>query len=186
MPEVHFFSMSQSVYQEAGSGLPVSYAMVDTPYGSAFFAESCGRVIFLSLMEDEEQGLKEFTKLWSQSKPSLQPERCQNIISDIFSEDGEARLLALGTNFQIDVWEALIHVEEGSLSSYKDIAQKIGHPGAENEVAKAVSDNPIAHLIPCHRAVLSDNSLGDYRWGIESKRSFLQAEGIDLEQLSLA
>jgi len=184
--EIHFFSMSKSVYQEAGKGLPLNYAMVDTPHGRAFFAESCGKVVFLSLTQKEDQGLKEFTSIWNQAKPSLQPEKCQKLVNDIFSEDGEARLLAIGTSFQIAVWETLIHIEEGQLMTYQEIAEKIGHPESAIDVAKAVGDNPIAHLIPCHRAVLSHDALGDYRWGVESKRTFLQAEGVDLDSLSLA
>jgi len=160
MSEIHFFSMSKSVYQEAGGGFPLNYAMVETPYGQAFLAESCGRVVFLSLMQDEKQGLKEFTALWNQAKPSHQPEKCKKLADDIFADNS---------------------IEEGKTLTYQEIANQIGQPEKVIEVAKAVGDNPIAHLIPCHRAVLSQDSLGDYRWGIESKRSFLQAEGVDLE-----
>lgn len=186
MTEIHFFSMSKSVYQEAGRGLPLNYSMVETPYGRAFFAESCGRIVFLSLMQDENQGLKELSALWNQAKPSHQPEKCQKLANEIFAENGEARLLAQGTSFQIAVWETLIHIDEGKMLTYQEIAEKIGHPDSAIDVAKAVGDNPMVYLIPCHRAVLSNNSLGDYRWGIESKRSFLQAEGVDLESLSVA
>lgn len=189
MPQIHLYSMSNGVYQDAGKYLPVSYAMVDTPHGRAFFGETCGRVVHLSLVEDEEGELKEFRKRWHLTKPSHRPDHCQRIVDKMFNPSDPnscARLLLMGTDFQISVWEALAHIDQGSVVTYKDIAEKIGQPQAVRAVANAIGDNPIAYLIPCHRVVRTDGSLGGYRWGLESKRNFLAAEGFDLSQLNAA
>jgi len=189
MPEIHLYSMSHGVYEDAGNALPVSYGTVDTPQGKAFISESCGRVIYFSLTEDEESALSDFKKNWYQTKPRHRPEHCQRIVDSIFKSsepDSCARLLVLGSEFQINVWQELAHIEEGTVTTYKDIAEKIGHPDAVLAVASAVSENPIAYLLPCHRVVRTDGSLGKYRWGEESKRSFLSQEGYDLNQLSTA
>lgn len=189
MPEIHFYSMSQGVYEDAGNALPVSYGIVDTPQGKAFISESCGRVIYFSLTEDEGSALNDFKKSWYQTKPRHRPEHCQRIADSIFkSSDAEncARLLVLGTEFQISVWQQLAHIEEGTVTTYKDIAEKIDQPDAVLAVATAVGENPIAYLLPCHRVVRTDGSLGRYRWGEESKRTFLSQEGFDLSQLTTA
>lgn len=189
MPEIHLYSMSNGVYEEVGRALPVSYAMVDTPQGKAFFVESCERIVYLSLTEDKDTTLTEFQKRWDQTKPRYRPEHCQRIADSIFNTDDPdscARLLVLGSDFQIKVWEQLTHIQEGTVTTYKDIAEKIGYPDAVLDVANAIAENPIAYLIPCHRAVHTDGSIGAYRWGVESKRNFLTAEGFDLSRLSAA
>lgn len=189
MPEIHLYSISQGVYEEAGCALPVSYGMVDTPQGRAFLSESCGRIIFLSLSDDDEKSLSEFQKIWHHSKPCHRPEHCQSIANQVFHSrdpDQAIRLLVLGTDFQIQVWQELTHIEQGTVSTYKDIAERIGQPDAVRAVTNAIAENPIAYLLPCHRVVRSDGSLGGYPWGLESKRSFLAEEGYDLSQLSVA
>lgn len=194
MPEIHLYSMSHGVYEDAGNALPVSYGIVDTPQGKAFISESCGRIIYFSLTDDEESALSDFKKSWYQTKPRHRPEHCQRIADSIFKcsasgkkeDDSCARLLVLGTDFQISVWQQLAHIEEGTVTTYKDIAEKINQPDAVLAVATAVGENPIAYLLPCHRVVRTDGALGKYRWGEESKRTFLSQEGYDLNQLTTA
>ena len=188
MLETHLYSISKGVYRDSGKSLPIYYSMVNTPHGRAFFAESCGRVVCLSLGSDEEQLLNDFNNRWNLSRPLLRPDHCQRMVDEIFSSAGNccARILLMGTDFQIRVWEALTHITEGSVTTYKNIADEIGQPDAVQAVANAISDNPIACLIPCHRVIRTDGSLGGCRWGIESKRSFLEAEGYDLNQLIVA
>ena len=81
-----------------------------------------------------------------------------------------------GTAFQERVWRALCEIEPGSTASYKDVAVRIGAPGAVRAVARACAANPIAVAIPCHRVVRSDGSLSGYRWGAERKRALLTRE----------
>jgi len=189
MTEIHVYTMSTGVYEEAGKCLPVSYAMVDTPQGKAFFAESCGRIVHLSLTDDIDTGLAEFKRRWYLSKPTLREDHCQRMVNKIYNCEDPfscARVLLMGTEFQISVWEALTHIEEGTVSTYKDIAEHINCPDSVRAVANAIGDNPIAYLVPCHRVVRTDGSLGGYRWGLESKRQFLTLEGIDLSQIKAA
>jgi AraC family transcriptional regulator of adaptative response/methylated-DNA-[protein]-cysteine methyltransferase len=189
MPDIHLYSISKDVYKDAGKAFPVSYSLVETPYGQAFFAETGGRVIFMSLEENEASGLADFKKRWHLTKPSHKPDHCQRLADAIFDEsnpDNCARLLVLGTDFQISIWEKLSHIQAGEVATYKDIAEKIGKPEAVRAVANAIGYNPIARLLPCHRVIRTDGSLGGYRWGLESKRAFLVAEGVDLNRLGIA
>ncbi len=83
------------------------------------------------------------------------------------------------TSFQREVWRALQAIPYGSTRSYTEIARALGRPAASRAVARACAANPAAILIPCHRVVRSDGSLGGYRWGIERKRALLERESAD-------
>lgn len=189
MLEVHLYSMSTGVYENSGRYLPINFGIVEIPYGKAFLAESCGRVVHLAPTEDPEKELAYFKNRWHSSKPVENIARCQRLADAIFNnpqKDPKARVLLLGSDFQLAVWKELSHIPQGTVASYSDIAERIGKPNAARFVANAVAENPIAHLIPCHRVVRANGTLGSYRWGEESKRSLLEAEGCDLNQLGLA
>jgi len=83
-----------------------------------------------------------------------------------------------GTEFQVRVWRALRQIPAGHTTSYADLARRIGQPSAVRAVANACGANPVAILVPCHRIVRSDGSLGGYRWGVERKRALLAAEAL--------
>lgn len=94
-----------------------------------------------------------------------------------------AKLSLQGTDFQKQVWRALLEIPLGSQVSYNTIATRIGRPKANRAVGSAVGANPIALLVPCHRVVPASGGTGNYRWGSERKQSLLEAEdsrGIDL------
>ncbi len=82
----------------------------------------------------------------------------------------------IGGPFQIKVWEALLRVPEGQVTTYSDIAASIGHPAAVRAVGTAVGRNPISWLIPCHRAIRREGGLGGYHWGLPVKRALLAWE----------
>ena len=81
-----------------------------------------------------------------------------------------------GTNFQINVWQALLKIPKGQLTSYGQLARDIGNPKASRAVGSAVGANPIAFLIPCHRVIRATGVIGDYRWGATRKRSMINWE----------
>ena len=81
-----------------------------------------------------------------------------------------------GTAFQRTVWRALREIPQGTTQSYSDIARRIGRPNAVRAVAHACASNPLAVLVPCHRAVRRDGALAGYRWGVERKRALLERE----------
>jgi AraC family transcriptional regulator of adaptative response/methylated-DNA-[protein]-cysteine methyltransferase len=83
-----------------------------------------------------------------------------------------------GTAFQKSVWQALRQVPAGQTVSYGELARRIGHPAAVRAVAHACATNPLAVLVPCHRAVRSNGALAGYRWGLARKRELLEREGV--------
>ena len=82
-------------------------------------------------------------------------------------------LLLKGTNFQINVWKALLNIPEGWVVSYQDIAAYIGHPKAFRAVANAIAVNPVAFLIPCHRVIAKSGKIHQYRWGAVRKKALI-------------
>jgi AraC family transcriptional regulator of adaptative response/methylated-DNA-[protein]-cysteine methyltransferase len=82
-------------------------------------------------------------------------------------------LLLRGTNFQVKVWEALLRIPSGSLTTYGDVARAIGKPSAARAVGQAVGANAIAYLIPCHRVIRASGEVRDYRWGKTRKQAIL-------------
>ncbi|MGA1181426.1 MAG: methylated-DNA--[protein]-cysteine S-methyltransferase, partial [Marivivens sp.] len=87
----------------------------------------------------------------------------------------------IGAPFQIKVWEALLAIPSGHVTTYSDIAGAIGHPKAVRAVGTAVGRNPISLLIPCHRALRKSGGLGGYHWGLPVKRAILAYESARLE-----
>jgi AraC family transcriptional regulator, regulatory protein of adaptative response / methylated-DNA-[protein]-cysteine methyltransferase len=85
----------------------------------------------------------------------------------------EIKLHLKGTDFQLKVWETLLRIPMGGLTTYKDIAGRIGNPQASRAVGTAVGDNPVAYLIPCHRVIQSTGVIGQYHWGAGRKTAMI-------------
>ena len=96
------------------------------------------------------------------------------------SELEKVSLDPIGTPFQKVVWKALCSIKKGETKTYAQVAEMIGAPTAVRAVASAIARNNIAILIPCHRVIRSDGTLGEYRWGKEIKKKLLQSEGIQV------
>jgi AraC family transcriptional regulator of adaptative response/methylated-DNA-[protein]-cysteine methyltransferase len=101
-------------------------------------------------------------------------------IFDVTPKGGRTpfHLFLRGTNFQLKVWQALLTIPSGRLTSYGDLAAKIRAPKAQRAVGSAVGANPIAYLIPCHRVIRSLGVIGDYRWGTERKQAMIAWETV--------
>ena len=173
-------NIPSKIYQKEGGQWIFHYCVLSTPLGHCFIA---GRdralcVLFWIDPKDKATGLSALRKTW--------PLSAFKEVSGDFSMDqkGSARaqnqktlrLLVRGTDFQVNVWRALLEIPVGQTTPYAALAKKVGRPRAVRAVANAVGANPISSLIPCHRVVRSDGSLGGYRWGLEMKQVLLKAE----------
>ena len=106
------------------------------------------------------------------------------VLSAFGASDGrltDTPLYLIGAPFQIKVWEALLHIPSGHVTSYSEIAEAIGHPKAVRAVGTAVGRNPVSWLIPCHRALRKSGGLGGYHWGLPVKRAMLAWESARAE-----
>ncbi|SFZ98610.1 ADA regulatory protein / Methylated-DNA--protein-cysteine methyltransferase [hydrothermal vent metagenome] len=158
------------------NGLHIDYAVHDTPFGEIFIAITKYGICKLSFIEESyERELTTLAYEWENATMTYSKLLTKPAVEAIFNIDKRKEyplsVLLSGTNFQIDVWKALLELPSASLSSYGDIAKKIGKPKAHRAVGTAIGKNPIAFLIPCHRVIQQSGKLGGYRWGETRKHA---------------
>jgi AraC family transcriptional regulator, regulatory protein of adaptative response / methylated-DNA-[protein]-cysteine methyltransferase len=173
-------AMTPGEYKTGGKDLSINYGVHETPFGYAFIAVTDRGVCQLSFLDDKKdtQSIIELEEKWSLATIKESNKITKEIIDSIFSDKAidPLSILVKGTNFQINVWKALLKIPYGKLITYGQLANKIGNPKASRAVGSAVGANPIAYLIPCHRVIRSSGVIGEYRWGSIRKRSMLSRE----------
>lgn len=166
--------------KSGGAGLLIVWGMAATPFGPALLAQSPRGLVKLAFADgNEDVLLAELQGDWPAAHFSRNEKIAGEWAARIFSsyrQPEAVHLFVRGTQFQLKVWEALLRVPEGRLTSYGDIATAIGHPRASRAVGTALGSNPIALLIPCHRAIRRSGVLGHYRWGDTRKQMLVGLE----------
>ncbi|WP_426415481.1 bifunctional DNA-binding transcriptional regulator/O6-methylguanine-DNA methyltransferase Ada [Aestuariirhabdus sp. LZHN29] len=178
--------MTPKAYRAGGAGEEITYACRDTALGLMVMAATDRGVCFVQFGEDEASLLsglqQEFPKAAlnpSAAQESPQLDAWMNALDQHISEGAPWPDLPLdmrGTAFQLKVWQFLLSIREGDLLSYSELAAQIDQPKAVRAVASACAKNRIGVLIPCHRVLRSDGSLGGYRWGLARKRALIDSE----------
>ncbi|MBO9584816.1 MAG: methylated-DNA--[protein]-cysteine S-methyltransferase [Flavobacterium sp.] len=171
--------VSPQQYKTAGKGLEIFYGYHASPFGLCFIAVTEKGICALKFI-DEERTRNEFelfSQQWQFADLVHKPDYTQQYIKKIFQPDKtnpeKLNLLIQGTDFQIKVWEALLKIPFGSVSSFQQIAQLIGQPEAARAVGSAVGKNSILYLIPCHRIISGDGTLGNYHFGKVRKQAMI-------------
>lgn len=164
--------------KESGAGLTIRFAVHPSPFGPCLFAITERGLCALAFLSPDEksEAVADLARRWPAATLREEPAATRPLAEKIFSKNGVARPIDLyvqGTNFQIKVWEALLRIPPGSVSSYETIAEQIGAPNASRAVGAAVGCNPIAFLIPCHRVIRKSGVIGSYRWGSARKKAIL-------------
>jgi AraC family transcriptional regulator of adaptative response/methylated-DNA-[protein]-cysteine methyltransferase len=169
-------------YKSRGRGVEIAYGVHEGPFGDLFIAQTRRGVCRLALSgqdgwDSELDGLR---NIWTNARIYEDKNETALTVSRIFTPTAETNwpiwLFVRGTNFQINVWRALMRIPEGCLISYRQLAAFSGYPSATRAVANALAVNPIAYLIPCHRVIRNSGETGDYRWGSTRKRVILAWE----------
>lgn len=171
-------AVTPAEYKERGPGLRIEYGFHPTPFGRCLVAVTERGICWLSFLSSEDEtrsALEEMKACWHNSVVRENSGVTAAIMHVIFStaETRKLHLLVKGTNFQVKVWEALLRIPPGELTTYQEIARSIEHPRALQAVGSAVGSNTIAYLIPCHRVIRKDAILGAYRWGATRKKSMV-------------
>ena len=180
-------AMSPGVYASGGDGLALSYGRFDSPFGEALAVGGERGLTGLAFTAEtgRDAALADLAARWPNAALREDPAAIASLVENAFGAgDGEARtkLALIGAPFQIKVWEALLNVPSGHVTTYSDIARRIGSPKAVRAVGTAVGRNPISWLIPCHRALRKSGALGGYHWGLRVKRAMLAYESARLER----
>lgn len=165
-------------YKLSGSGLRIEYGFHPTPFGMCLIGVTERGVCwmsFLSADEEQRQALEEMKAWWHNSVFHEDHHLTSSYIDQIFRDPSTKKLhvLVKGTNFQVKVWEALLRIKPGHVTTYQDIAKSIHNPAALQAVGSAVGSNHVAYLIPCHRVIRKDGMLGEYRWDSVRKKGMI-------------
>ncbi len=171
-------AMSPGEIRAGGEGVIIRHGIAATPFGTAFFAETARGLCRLSFV-DERSGrghIAELEAQWPRARLVRDDARAAELAAIVFSGGSHGHksvtfpLAVTGTNFQIQVWRALLELEPGESVSYSALARRLGRPEGARAVGNAVGANPIAWIIPCHRVLRAGGKLGGYRWGVTRKQ----------------
>ncbi len=181
---VQIEAVTPSEYKQAGLGLTMYYGIHATPFGNAFLAATTRGIYKLIFVDTETEGelRNKLQQEWPHATIHADQKATADIVEQVFQPALPATrplsLLVRGTNFQIKVWQALLHIPPGQVASYGQIAKVIGQPGAARAVGSAAGANPLAFIIPCHRVIRQSGKLGGYRWGMTRKQAILAWESV--------
>lgn len=170
-------AMTPGEYASGGRGLEIAYGWFSSPFGTALALGTDRGLCGLAFAEEKERGevFSDMARRWPHAYFDERPDQLEEPVRRAF-EQGETRLLLSGTPFQIKVWEALLRIPSGYVSTYETIARAAGNPNAVRAAGTAIGRNPLAWLIPCHRALRKSGELGGYHWGLGTKRAMLARE----------
>ena len=173
--------MTPGEYKHGGEALHIRYSFAESPFGLLLVASTEKGICHMAFVDDAEgakdAALVELKERFPNARYLEGPDALQRQALSIFTGDwsqpGRVRLHLKGTPFQIKVWETLLKVPSGGLTTYANVAGKIGSPQAVRAVGSAVGQNPVAFLIPCHRVIRSDGQAGEYHWGATRKHAMI-------------
>jgi AraC family transcriptional regulator of adaptative response/methylated-DNA-[protein]-cysteine methyltransferase len=171
-------------YKNGGKGMLIQYGYHQTPFGECFIAVTERGICSLDFLNEDskESEFKKFREKWNFAKLLLNPQITESYINKVFSQEKNDQtsgnqkkipLLVQGTNFQIKVWEALLKIPFGNLSTYEQVAKSINNPKALRAVGTAIGNNPVAYLIPCHRVIRKEGKIGNYYSGPNRKKAII-------------
>ena len=185
---VHLEAVTPGEYKTGGLGMTIEYAAHDTPFGKAFIATTPRGICSFAFLDSMkiDAYLTGLHKAWPHAAVHENRHRTFAVIRAMFHGEKESdrpvSLHVSGTNFQINVWKALLQIPPARVASYSQVAAAIGHPNSARAVGLAVGANPVAFLIPCHRVIQQSGRLGGYHWGETRKQAIHVWESARVEQ----
>lgn len=183
---VNIEGMTPAEYKNGGKNLHIQYSFAESPFGTLIVASTPKGVCYMAFEEDEEKALNDLKVKFPNARFQQKLDVLQQNALFIFQNDwhklDKIKLHLKGTDFQLKVWESLLKIPMGKLSTYGSIAEHIGNPKASRAVGTAIGSNPIAFLIPCHRVIQSSGIFGDYMWGSIRKTAMIGWEGAKIHQ----
>ncbi|MEL6960171.1 MAG: bifunctional helix-turn-helix domain-containing protein/methylated-DNA--[protein]-cysteine S-methyltransferase [Pseudomonadota bacterium] len=174
-------AMSPGDYAKAGDGLTIYWGWFDSPFGPALVMGTERGICGLGFSDEmgAEWAMEDLVRRWPKAEYIEDPMRLKPWVDAAFGMKAgteKAPLYLIGAPFQLKVWEALLAIPSGHVTTYSEIAEAIGSPRAVRAVGTAVGRNPVSWLIPCHRALRKSGALGGYHWGLPVKRALLAWE----------
>lgn len=177
---VNFEAMTPGEFKNQGRGLSITYGFCPSPFGACLLATTPRGICHLGFVDANRrpEACDALFQMWPDATFSEASAQVAPIARKIFhpaplENPRPFNLHLRGTNFQINVWKALVRIPAGRLVSYQDIAALIGRPRAFRAAANAIAINPVAYLIPCHRVIAKSGTIHRYRWGTARKQAII-------------
>ena len=174
---VHLEAVTPGEYKMGGVGVTIEYAVQGTPFGKGFIAITPRGICSFVFMENTEidEHLADLRIKWPYAILHENRRSTLAVTKAMFGERKQSNhpisLYVSGTNFQINVWKALLQIPPAAVVSYSQVANAIGNPNSARAVGLAVGNNPVAFLIPCHRVIQQSGQIGGYHWGKTRKQA---------------
>lgn len=176
--------MTPAEFKNGGRDLSIHYSFSNSPFGKLIVASTSKGICYMAFDEDSEVGLSGLISKFPNAALSAGTDPFQQNALLIFQNDWSklqaVKLHLKGTSFQLKVWESLLKIPMGQLSTYGKIASEIGYPNASRAVGTAIGSNAVAFLIPCHRVIQSTGTIGGYMWGPTRKMAMIGWEGSNM------
>ena len=174
---INIEGMTPGEFKNGGENLSINYSYAESPFGNILVASTSKGICHMAFADNEQEALNVLQRNFPNAKYKQMVDLIQQNALYIFRHDwsklNQIKLHLKGTDFQLKVWETLLKIPMGQLSTYGNIAKQISIPGASRAVGSAVGDNPVAFLIPCHRVIQSTGVVGEYHWGSTRKTAMI-------------
>lgn len=178
---VTYEAMPPGAFRAGGAGIDMIWGVAPSPFGTAVVTATEYGISGLGFADSDmsvEAAFEDLANRWPRARFSRDDARIAPLVSGIFepsrwSADRPVRVVLIGTDFEVKVWETLLKIPVGRATTYSSVAQHIGKPTASRAVGAAVGKNPISFVVPCHRVVGTSGALTGYHWGVPRKRAIL-------------
>lgn len=182
---VNIEQMTPGEFKNRGENLTIHYSFYESPFGKIMIASTPKGICHIGFSSNERPAFRSLREKYRNAALNERRVPSHREVLKVFQSDwgniARIKLHIKATPFQLKVWEALLKIPFGQLSTYARVAEAIGYPTASRAVGTAVGDNPVAYLIPCHRVIRSTGVLGDYHWGKARKAAMVGWEAARLE-----
>jgi len=174
---INIEGMTPAEYKNGGKELDINYSFAESPFGNIIVASTSKGICYMAFADDREDAFSKLQEQFPNATYTQVVDVAQQDALHIFKKDwselSKIKLHLKGTSFQLKVWETLLKIPMGDLSTYSDISKQIHQPNASRAVGSAIGANPVAFLIPCHRVIKSTGESGGYHWGPTRKSAII-------------
>lgn len=174
---VNIEGMTPAEYKNGGKSLEINFSFAESPFGNLLVASTTKGICYMAFYANEQTAFEtlqsHFPEATFNRKLDILQQNALFIFQNDWSKLKQIKLHLKGTDFQLKVWETLLKIPMGQLTTYGSVAQQIDKPNASRAVGTAIGSNPVAFLIPCHRIIQSTGNLGGYMWGTTRKTAII-------------
>jgi len=174
---INIEGMTPGEFKNGGENLSINYSFAESPFGNIIISSTAKGICHMSFFDKKQQAFQDLKFRFPKAKFNQVVDLIQQNGLFIFQQDwrklNQIKLHLNGTPFQLKVWETLLKIPMGNLTTYGAIAGQIEKPKASRAVGTAIGNNPVAFLIPCHRVIQSSGNIGGYMWGNTRKSAII-------------